>query len=190
MDKASSFEFNQKFISAALDELETYLLSNQLFWPVIVGPPAGQPSYPKLTVGNLLLAMKRLESSTSSPAQQAVVRKLFDQVHALSTHWQSAWQTKIKHGYTSRLHQWGSFLQELDNDPEKQAPYYQIEVRLRLLLDLLAEESDQELPETTTFDSILKQYFENGDFIWRGDEAEAFPRGKYWYLYGRINPDL
>ena len=186
----TNFDYDLQYIQAALEQLESYLLSDQLFWPVNVSPPAGQPSYPKLTAGNLLLALKRLQSSASTPGSQAVVRKLDDQVHALTTHWQSAWQKKIEHEYTSRMHQWGRFLQELENDPEKQAPYYHTEVRLRLLLDLLAEESDQEMPMTISYDAMLKQFFESGESIWDDDDSAAFPKGKYWYLYGHINPDL
>lgn len=186
----TTFDYDQQYIQSALEELESYLPSDQLFWPVNLSPPADLPGYPKLTPGNLLLALKRLENSASTSSSRAIARKLDDQVHALTTHWQSAWQDKIQHEYTSRLRQWGSFLQELDNGPEKQAPYYHTEVRLRLLLDLLADESDQELPATVAFDAVLKQLFESGDFIWDDEDSAAFPPEKYWYLYGHVNPDL
>ena len=183
----TSFTYDQQYLQSALDELETYLFSDQVFWPIGVEAPAGQPGYPKLTAANLLLAFTRLAHNANTPAQKATARQLSDRFNALTAHWQSHWQDKLQQEYTSRLRQWSSYLQELDEAPEKYAAYYPTEVRLRLLLDLLAVHSQVDLAKIKSLDNLLKQYFILGDFVWEPDSIEIFPQDEYWYLYGSIN---
>lgn len=44
-----SFEYDLRYIRAGLDVLEEYLLSDEVFWPIGVNPPVGDPEYPRLT---------------------------------------------------------------------------------------------------------------------------------------------
>ena len=48
--------YELSYVRASLDQLQAYLLSKELFWPV--SPPAGIRSFPKLTLSSLLLAIK------------------------------------------------------------------------------------------------------------------------------------
>ena len=50
----TDFAYYRTYLQAGLQELEPYLLSNQLFWPVNVSPSLGEPGYPKFTLGGFL----------------------------------------------------------------------------------------------------------------------------------------
>jgi hypothetical protein len=182
----ADFDYYRTFIKEALEQLEIYLLSDQVYWPVNILTPAGQPSYPKLTAGNMLYFLACLTTQAATPTQQTKVQQLKSRLYALTTHWHSAWQTKIAQEYASRLRQWTNYLNELDNDPEKHADFYHTEVRLRLLLELLKQETEMELEDLASVDALLKKYFEKGEFIWEDSEAAAFPSQLYWFLYGSV----
>ncbi|HEY5573072.1 MAG TPA: hypothetical protein VIK64_08690, partial [Anaerolineales bacterium] len=54
-----SAEYDLGYLRAAVAALEDYLMSNELYWPIGAASPAGEPDYPRLTLGGLLLAQKR-----------------------------------------------------------------------------------------------------------------------------------
>lgn len=180
------YEYDLRFVHTALQEIEPYLLSDDLFWTLNLASQAGQPSYPKLTIGNLLLSMHRLKVHAVTPAQQAEFTSLDNRLYALSSHWQAAWMKKANREFKSRQRQWRAYLIELDQNPEKQAPYYPTEVRWRLLLDLLAEIMQGAACTPDSHDPLLYAYFTSGRFVWDEEDQAAFPQDPYWYLYGNI----
>jgi len=179
-----NFEHDLHYLNEALEELEKYLLSDQVYWPMDTPAEAGQPGYPKLTAGNLLFFMAHAAADAASPAQQATVQQLQSQLYALTTHWHSAWQSKVAQEYASRLRQWSIYLNELVDDPERHAAFYPTEVRLRTLLELLKQEAETALEDLAPLDALLSQYLQKGKFIWQESEAAAFPNPPYWFLYG------
>ncbi len=44
----NSFEYYLTYLNSGSIELEAYLLSNELFWPISAVPPGGAPAFPKL----------------------------------------------------------------------------------------------------------------------------------------------
>jgi len=55
-------EYDLRYLKAGVEELEQYLLSSQLYWPVHVVTPTGETPYPRLTPGELLLAREKLRA--------------------------------------------------------------------------------------------------------------------------------
>lgn len=182
----TTFVYDQRYVENALDELETYLLSDSLFWTIHIPATSNQPGYPKLTIGNLLLSIKRLKSHSTTHAQQAKTTRIENRLYAISKHWRAAWGKKVKKEFVSRLRQWGNYLTELDQNPEKHAPYYATEIRWRLLLDLLAGEIQDTTAAVNSYDPLLHTYFVPGEFIWDDEDREAFPKDPFWYLYGNL----
>lgn len=67
-----SAEYDLGYLKAGISALENYLLSNDLYWPVGASSPSGEPAYPRLTLGGLLLAQKRAHARNLTPEQRDV----------------------------------------------------------------------------------------------------------------------
>lgn len=162
-----------KFLRDGLAGLKDYLLSDELFWPM-----GGSQ---QLTPGNLLFAKAYLEGTGQSLANEA------QQLAALKTEWRQAWQKKTAREFDSRLRQWEHVLSELADQPQRHADYYATEVRLRALLELLAETPEQR-QQLAGPDALLRGLAVPGDFVWEPAAAAAFPAQAYWFLYRRPKP--
>jgi hypothetical protein len=158
-----------RFLSAAIEQLKDYLLSDELFWN------AGQPQ--QLTLGNLLLAQAYLKGVGQLSAQDA------ERLAAIKEEWRSAWEAKAQREFGARLRQWTRSLAELRQQPRQHAAYYATEVRPRALLELLAGELPHQRDQLTAADNQLKAITASSDFIWGGGAEKAFPKDKYWFLY-------
>lgn len=189
--KMKDKEYDLAYLSNGLDELESYLLSDDLFWPVTGRPPGKSTSFFKLTPGNLLLSAQRLAaydlSRSFTAAENAEYTQLRTRLDAMLQKWQSAWQRKADLEYPSRFNQWMHTLQELKKEPERNAPYYPNDVRIRALLELLAPFTQKRQSyDLTVLDAALRKMLRPAPFIWNADLAPGFPEETFWYLYGEI----
>lgn len=185
--------FELEYLHYALEELERYLLSEELFWPVLARPASGG-SFLKLTIGNLLLSLKELETLRAggklSRQEEADLRRIQTRIETIQRQWRVAWEQKASREFRSRFRQWGHVLGDLKQDLEKQAPYYHTEVRLRVLLALLTEYAiDIEGYDLDPLDAILQKMLAPGRFIWEPELERGFPREEFWFLYGDIREE-
>ncbi len=180
-------EYDLRYWAAALETLEEYLLSPELFWNLDVSPPSGERAYPPLTLGNLLLARQRLLRPLPPEAEHRR-EALEARLQALLTRWRANWQRKAGRELEMRVRLWAQYLDECAQSGAELA-YYSNEVRNRVLADLLRREGEADLPQAEELlrhaDSRLRAYFHSGDFLWEADLAPAFPKARFWYLYGR-----
>ncbi len=180
-------EFQLRVLESAVGELESYLLSSEIFWRM--SGPAGLPS---LTLGGLelarralLAALGELDPDDRQRAQQATQR-----IDELRQPRRAAWERKAVGEMKVRLNQWRAYLQDLAEQPGDSERYTQ-EVRARAMATYLLEESDRlpeagELRETLeALDARLRASFEAGGFIWDPALEPAYPAADYWFLYGR-----
>ena len=184
--------YDLEYAAAGLAALKDYLLTKELFWPISLNAAGKGPISPKLTAGNLLLTFARLlaygKSRTLDAIQQSEFTRLEREFDALKRKWQVAWEEKVIREFTSRLRQWSHYLDEFSQNPDKQAPYYRSEVRLRVLLELLKDDLGEVLKEDlSALDESLRAQFTKGDFIWDEDLADGFPQDQYWFLYGQLS---
>jgi len=193
METDPTHEF--EYLDYALDELENYLLSDELFWPVTVRPSGGG-SFLKLTLGNLLLSLKKLEALSAvrqlTPAQESELRRIQTAFEAVQRKWQVAWEAKAGREFKSRFDQWGNLLSDIKKDFERQAAYYPHEVRLRVLLELLqphTETNDIDGYELAPMDAFLRGMLKRDAFLWDPALKPGFPEDVYWFLYGRLSSD-
>ena len=168
------------YLQAGVPELKEFLLSGQVYWPV----STRGYDLPRLTLGGLLLASRRLSAAA------APVESLMAQMEAVRSGWQVAWERKAQREFKARFRLWREYLTDYRRDPEGYADAYRHEVRYRVMLQLL----DGELPARpeegqalAALDQVLRAAFEPGPFLWEGDLQEAFPSGVYWYLYGKLS---
>lgn len=182
-------EYGLAYYQAGLEELDEYLQSAEMYWVSSAPPESGRPA-PRLTLGGLLLARQRLDGQAQSPAEQARLLRLNQRLEAAQFRWRVAWGKKAGREYGARLTQWRNYLDEYRRSPDNQAAYYPMEVRWRVLLDLLGESGAEISPaEQALFDAleqIRQAVFIPGGFCWDEELAGAFPESRFAYLYGEL----
>lgn len=189
-----SAEYDLRYLQAGLDQLEAYLLASELYWPINASAPAGEPPYPQLTPGGLLLARQRLQATAKSQAEQDELAGLERQLQAMLSKWRTAWGKKAAADFHSRLRLWGDFLDEYRQRPAAQYDRYDYEVSRRVQLNLLRSEAGQlpnaEIEALEGLDKLLRAVFVSGPFAWPTALQPAFPQREYWFLYGGLSKDL
>lgn len=189
-----SFDYDLRYLKAGIEELQSYLLSDQLYWPLDAKTKANEPVFPNLTLGNLLLSKARLEArhlTLEQDVQLGAVLPLLDQVRS---QWRVAWSKKAERSLNSRLTMWRDFLDEYRKAPDSNTERYPYEVQRRVMIELLLPEVDKVPKETyellDALDALVKTFLEPGDFIWEAELKDGFPQKTYWYLYGRLSEEL
>ncbi|MBN2045971.1 MAG: hypothetical protein JW757_13195 [Anaerolineales bacterium] len=186
----ASPDYDQEYLHYALEELERYLLSDELFWPVLARPSSGG-SFLKLTLGNLLLSLKKQKTLQQgrqlTRLEETELDLIQSEIETVQRRWPVAWEAKAGREFRSRFTQWSHILNDLIKDYRKQAPYYQSEVRLRVLLQILSEHTPGQTGyDLVPLDTILRGLWSAGRFIWPPQLERGFPRGEYWFLYGEL----
>ncbi len=158
-----------EFLTEALPQMQDYLLSPELFWPL-------KPSLPRLTLGSVLLALSRLDVVDSFRAQQ-----LREDVERVRAQRRSAWDKKIVRETENRLRLWWQFLEEQENAGAASRAEYAAAVRNRVILQLIVADF---LPQLATLDELLRRKFIPGAFVWDEIYRPAFAPADFWFLYG------
>jgi len=188
MNEKPNFDYYLTFLQAGVQQLESYLLADDLFRNLGAVPPSGQP-YPMFTLGELLLFERVTRVLAKSPAQETAYQQAKNALDTQRSRWRTAWERKVSREFHSRLRQWGERVEEIRRDTGENAPYYHTEVRLRTFLELLkpdaAEVDPAYLEHLHSLDLILEALFSPGDFIWHPDLAPAFPKDEFWFLWGK-----
>jgi hypothetical protein len=185
-----SVEFEIAYLNAGVSLLESYLLSNDLYWSIGSQAPGGQGAFPQLTIGSLLLSQARLHARRLDEQQRSRLAAIDQELYACQYRWRTAWNKKSAQEFSARLKLWGDFLGEYRLSPENHADRYAYEVRRRVMLDLLTPFVPHPPPAETELlsglDALLNSVLVGGKFIWEPDIAGGFPPERYWYLYGSI----
>lgn len=184
----TDLNYELSYLSAGLEELEPYLLSDELFWHV--STPPHLHTFPMLTIGNLLLTSANLKGLLAtqqlSPTQKTEYARFARRLQEMRRKWAVAWEKKAAHEYQSRLRQWLIYLNELKSKPDDNAPYYSTEVRNRALLELLKDSSPESAqPDIKDLDAVLRAKLTGSDFIWAEEIQPGFPQEEFWFLYGK-----
>ena len=154
---------DNQYLSAGIPELENYLLSKELYYPI-------GSNLPQLTLGGILLSIARMGT-------QAV--KFETQVEAIRSRWQSAWDAKSSREVRARSELWVNYLSEYRSDPKSEARLYPQNVRYRAMMNLLGKIEDDS-------DAFVKSVFKEGRFVWEDECAPNFSRKTFWFLFGTL----
>lgn len=186
----SSAVFDLGYLLAAEPLLEDFLLVDQVYWPIHAGSPAGEPPFPQLTLGSVLVSLRQLQARRLPPERRAEFHRLQTRIEVLRTRWRVAWENKARREISARLRLWRDYLEELRAEPQNQADRYRYEVGRRVMLALLLDEVGQapahEIELLRGLDGLLAALFEPGDFLWDVELAAGFPPETFWYLYGSL----
>jgi hypothetical protein len=184
-------DHNLDLASAMLEEMEDYLLSAEVFWPIDRRAKPGSTPLPRLTLGTLLTTLDQLKATQRemNSAQGASYRRLLMHMDLLRTKKAVAMETKAVREAASRINLWRAFVSDLEESPDR-AGNYAYEVRHRVMLARLTElaPDNPELNEATdkalAVDRRLRRLFERSAFIWDEQLQAIYPQQDYWYLYG------
>jgi len=183
----ASAEFDLGYLETAVELLQKYLLSDEIYWKMNAISPPGEPVYPSLTLGALLLSQKRIEFWPLSSNQEARKLRIQSAIGGIQIKWRTAWAKKSRTEFRSRLDLWRNYLEELRKEPELNIDRYPYEVTRRVMLNLLLAEADAIPPAQTQMlgglDLVLDGLMVPGDFIWDLSLAAGFTRSEYPYLY-------
>ena len=176
------------FLHASAPVLEEYLLSDVLYYPV-TGERGHQLTgdTTRLTLGNLLLSLRRLQAASFPADQAAELQSLSGQIDGVKAQWRSRWGVKVRQEIPNRVMLWKNYLDEWGEAPKAKAGDYPYNVRLRVILELLLAEADNLLVKEKdllrSLDMRLKGKSSQGEFIWDEDLAGEFPADRFWFLY-------
>jgi len=151
------------YLSAGVPQLENYLLSKELYYPLSL-------ELPQLTLGGVLLSLARMGTYAAEFEQQ---------VETIHSKWQSAWDAKSSREVRARSELWVNYLAEYRRDSKSGARLYPQNVRYRAMLSLLGKTEDDS-------DFFVKSVFKDGKFVWEEECAPNFSREKFWFLYGTL----
>lgn len=189
-----SAEYDLWYLRAGVEQLESYLLSKDIYWSIGTSPPVGEPPYPQLTLGWLLFANLRAQSTCETPEQRNELDRIDWQLKTVRTRRRAAWGLKAYSEFKSRLTLWRNFLEDYRKKPEANYDRYAYEVARRVILHLLESEADDiqmtEIDMLNGLDQLLRVFFVSGDFVWDEILTPSFPEEPYWYLYGNLPKPL
>ena len=172
----TSPEEDLRFLKEAVPQLQDYLLSNEMYWPL-------SGSLPRLTPGSLLLTLARLHADSAVDIQ-----RLDAQVAIVRTKWRAALEKKAARELANRLRLWSQFLSDYIDAPDQNLESYRTEVRGRAILQLLLAELP-DAPESKALadlDDVLRSRLVPGEFLWEPELQSIFPSSDFWFLYGRL----
>jgi len=189
----TTIEYDLIFVRTGVEVLEAYLLADDLYWSTGARSPAGEPAYPQLTLGSLLLAIQRLHGRPLAAKQETDLVLFEHRLNEIQTRWRVAWERKSEREISARLKLWRDFLEDYRSNPENHTDRYAYEVNRRVMLELLIPFATNlptaELDMLSGLDQLLHAVFVPGDFIWDAELVNSFPPQPYWYLYGNLRVD-
>ena len=182
-------EHNLILVRAMLEDVEDYLLSNELFWPLDPSTLRELPAHPRLTPGVLVLALEELntQSVQMTPGQQAEYQKLNLQMQRVTRKWPEAIGRKAAREMNSRLNLWRVYINDLFDKVERPDNYV-YEVRHRVIFERNREfatrqsETKEIIQAIRPIDASLQSFFTRREFIWDPRLRAAYPQKSYWFL--------
>ncbi|MBV6397077.1 MAG: hypothetical protein HFACDABA_02682 [Anaerolineales bacterium] len=166
----SASAHDRAYYESGIEDLETYLLSAELYWP----SRAPTPDLTQLTPGGLLLVRARLTGWKATGLDALDAR-----LDGIRSTWRSAWNGKAQREVRARSERWRGFLSGYRDDPRGVTRLYAQHVRQRAIPALLGEVSDP-------MDGWLKELWRAGAFVWDMNVQDGFPQTEFWFLYGKI----
>jgi hypothetical protein len=188
LDAASEVIICQHFAA----ELEAYLKSDVMYWPIAAANPLGD-QMPRLTIGGLLEALARADAAIGdlAPDWRAALQAAHAAHDRVVDDHHTAYTAKAAREVNSRLDAWSAYLDDAARKPADVAPYYPHEVRSRAKTFLLAQALGKNLATQTqqrvaAVDTRLTAMFEPGAFVWDKRLQSRFPPDQCWWLYGHL----
>lgn len=185
-----SIEYNLDLLEAMLDEIEEFLLSADIFWPLAKRPKPDFPPYPRLSSGGLLLTQDESLAQVAHMNRNQEIRhtKLRRQWDAILYKWRSAVERKSEREMGMRLNLWRAYLSDLEEGRAAQFDYNR-EVRNRVQFTRLRTLAGESRVTLELADKMRQQDVRllsltiSCEFIWDDLLREIYPLEQYGFLY-------
>jgi hypothetical protein len=186
-----SIAYNLEFSQAFIAELERYLLSDQVFWP-LGGRASDGEGFPRGTLGQLLLSMDELSTLAEEmdPEQIAAYHKVEQSFEAVQEARPANLESKAWAEVGRRLTLWQATLRDMQ-EADLSTQSYRNDVRNRFFLTRLQSllsaggRLRKLRAQLTRLDGVLRARFITNDFIWHARMRHLYDAETYWFLYGR-----
>ncbi len=170
------FESDHAYINAAIEQIQPYLSSKNLYWPL------GQLTTP-LTIGNLLFALRRLSSNGDYQDFVEDVNQQLETIRRLNRY---LFEQKETQEIKSRIRQWAEALEDW-NENGLSLSSLSTEGRNRAIIELIMKDLGRYISDESTFlESVDEKYRSTtteGDFLWEEDLRSQFPADTFWFLW-------
>lgn len=174
------------WFAQALDQLEAFLLSDDVFRPL-----AGLTVHPRpdLSLGAVFLAADFLGAAPLSRESEIRAERLLLKWEADAARHAAAVEGKALAEARQRANLWLAYVDEIRESP-REASRYRNEVRHRVALERLlerlegGESATQVRLRVQGADDRARAAFAAGPFVWEPFLESAYPRDRYWFLYG------
>lgn len=174
---------------ATVQELEEYLVKDDLYRTLIVHLPSGDQKL-QVTGGDLLTRLHRLKAVRDqlSPDLQtrldAVEAKARETIYSL----RSRFHDRLRREMKARLDSLKWFLDDCAAEPRRCRAEFPFEMRNRQRIEEILKELEGNIsPELQNLlqgiDHRIRMVTRAGDFVWDKRLQPAFPPQPYWYLY-------
>lgn len=173
--------------------LEEYVRQDELYGN-IGGGFFGGSNMPKLTVGALLMRLRRLDALREQMTQDQQAK--LDEAKAALAHvrkeWNLHYEEKVTREAKSRLDAMQSFFRECAESKSLCASIYKPEIMRRTIVqELLREMTAQNIQSKDVdervkdVDGKLRGHIVKTDFQWSSELTTIYPRDEFWWLYGQ-----
>ena len=184
-----STDYNLELVEAMLEEIEDFILSADIFWPLAKSPKSGPATFPRLSIGGLLLTQDetRAQEAEMSTGQKVQLSKLQQRWEATLDKWRSGIQRKSEREMGMRLNLWRAYLSDLEEgnasrfDFEREAHNRVLFARLKTLTPD-NEEIHQMVDAIHSLDAQLLNLTAPSEFIWDERLQVIYPADEYGYL--------
>ncbi len=185
-----SIDYNLDLFEAMLDEIEDFLLSADIFWPLAKRSKPDSPPYPRLSTGGLLMTRDEslAQEAEMNSDQKARHAQLQSQWERILNKWRSALGRKSEQEMGMRLNLWRAYLSDLEEGRFSHFDYHR-ETRNRVQftrLRTLAAGNSKTLKMEKTIRSLDAQLLNltiASEFIWDDRLRETYPEGNFGVLY-------
>lgn len=189
-----AIEQDIKELEAMVQALVPYVYEDQLYGKVGGGGLFSGGTMPSLTLGALLMRIRRLRASDDqlTDDQRSRLDAVELQHEAVRKEWRAHYEGKLLKEANSRLDAMRTFFQECDDDPRTCANIYLPEALRRTIvqeillvlptLNLKSAELDSKVRRT---DSSLRRYAQASEFIWSSILQPVYPKDTFWWLYSK-----
>ncbi len=172
--------------------LEAYVRGTNLYGSV--GGGLFGSRMPSLTIGALLLRMRRLSAQTESmtPDQRDKLDKIRDQHDHTRREWRKHYDEKLTQEAFSRLKAMRTFFEECAERPRTCGGNYQPETLRRTIVQEIIETLraqgqpvDEIVTEAKNVDGRLRRFVQPAPFVWASGLEAVYPRDIFWWLYAK-----
>jgi hypothetical protein len=193
-EQTYSIDQDLKEAEAMAKALDDYIRDDQLYGQVGGGGLFGGGSMPSLTVGALLMRLRRLRAlqDQMNESQRSRMAAIEQQHEAVRREWRNFYEAKLLKEANSRLDAMKTFFEECVESPRSCAGNYLPEALRRTIVqeilltmpDLNMKSADLDTKVRGT-DSRLRRFVQPSDFIWSPDLQAVYPKETFWWLYNK-----